>query len=82
VNRAASAITARQRTVDQARRVHDLTVLRFENGLSTQLEVADARLGLLQARTNLAQATADYLLAEAQVARALGRSSAARSIAR
>ena len=80
--RAASAITARQRTVDQARRVHDLTVLRFENGLSTQLEVADARLGLLQARTNLAQATADYLLAEAQVARALGRSSAARSIAR
>lgn len=80
--RAASAITARQRTVDQAQRVHDLTVLRFENGLSTQLEVADARLSLLQARTNLAQATADFLLAEAQVARALGRSSVARSVAR
>ncbi len=81
-SRAASSIAARQRTVDQAQRVHDLTVLRFANGLSTQLEVADARLGLLQARMNLAQATADVLLAEAQVARALGRSSAPRSIAR
>lgn len=77
--RAASAIAARQRTVDQAVRVYDLTVLRFERGLSTQLEVADARLALLQARTNYAQSVADLLLADADVARALvGTSRASR----
>ena len=47
--RLAPAIAARQRTVEQAQRVYDLTVLRFEQGLATQLEVSDARLSLLQA---------------------------------
>jgi outer membrane protein TolC len=71
--RALSTIAARQRTVEQAQRVHDLTVLRFERGLSTQLEVSDARLALLQARTNVAQAIADFHIADANVERALGR---------
>ena len=70
--RAASSLTARQRTVEQAQRVHDLTVLRYEQGLATQLEVTDARLSLLQSRTNLAQAIADFYLADAGVTRALG----------
>jgi outer membrane protein len=71
--RAAADLAARQRTVQQAQRVHDLTVLRYERGLATQLEVADARLALLQARTNLAQAIASFHLADAGVSRALGR---------
>ncbi len=71
--RALSSIAARTRNVEQAQRVHDLTVLRYEQGLATQLEVSDGRLALLQARTNLAQATADFLLADAGVDRALGR---------
>ena len=69
--RAAAELTARQRTVEQAQRVHDLTVLRYEQGLATQLEVSDARLSLLQARTNYAQAISDFYLAEAGVSRAL-----------
>lgn len=69
---ARAAIAARQRTVEQAQRVHDLTVLRYEQGLATQLEVSDARLALLQARTNVAQALADYYVADAGVTRALG----------
>lgn len=72
--RAAADLSARQLTVDQAQRVHDLTVLRYEQGLATQLEVSDARLSLLQSRTNFAQAIADFHLADANVARALGRS--------
>lgn len=75
--RAAADITARQRTVDQAQRVYDLTVLRYEQGLATQLEVSDARLGALQARTNLAQAVSAFYLAEAGVARSLGTPMAA-----
>lgn len=69
--RAQATIGARARTVEQAQRVHDLTVLRFEQGLATQLEVSDARLALLQARTNVAQALADYHTADASVTRAL-----------
>jgi outer membrane protein len=72
--RAQEAIAARQQTVTQAQRVYDLTVLRYDRGLATQLEVTDGRLALLQARTNLAQALSDFYVAEATVTRALGGS--------
>jgi outer membrane protein TolC len=62
--RALASIQARERTVDVAQRVYDLTVLRYDRGLATQLEVSDARLSLLSARSNLAQAIADYHLAD------------------
>lgn len=71
--RARVSIQARQRTVEQAQRVYDLTVLRYEQGLASQLEVSDARLSLLQARTNLAQAVSDFQIADATLARALGQ---------
>lgn len=74
--RARTAIAARQTTVQAAQRVHDLTVLRYQQGLATQLEVSQARLELLQARTNLAQAVADFLNADASVIRASGGSAA------
>ena len=80
--RAAASITARQRTVDQAQRVYDLTVLRYDQGMASQLEVTDARLSLLQARANRAQAIAQYYIADASVQRARGASSAALSQAR
>lgn len=70
--RAAADLAARQRTVEQAQRVHDLTVLRYQQGLATQLEVTDARLALLQARTNLAQAISNFYMADAGVSRAVG----------
>ncbi len=80
--RAATAITARQRTVDQAQRVYDLTVLRYDQGLATHLDVSEARLGLLMARSNYAQAVAQYHVADAGLQRALGASSAALSTVR
>jgi len=69
--RARAAIVARQRTAEVAERVYDLTVLVFQQGLTTQLQVSDSRLQLLQARSNLAQAIADYYIADAGAARAL-----------
>ena len=80
--RASTTIAARQRTVDQAQRVHDLTVLRYDQGLATQLEVSDARLALLQARTNLAQAISDFRIADANLTRSLGGSSRAQAESR
>lgn len=67
--RARSLIAARQRTVEQAEEVYRLTTLQYEEGVSTQLEVAEARLALLQARSHLVQALADFYLAEAQLVR-------------
>jgi outer membrane protein TolC len=81
-DRARLEIAARGRTVEQAERVHDLTALRYERGLATQLEVSEARLGLLQARTNQAQALMDYHTAEAKLARAVGKSGASAAGAR
>lgn len=75
--RAGSAIAAREQTARIAQRVYDLTVLRYEQGVATQLEVSEARLAALQARTNLAQAVADFYIADAAVRRALGATSAA-----
>ena len=72
--RTVATISARQQTVTQATRVYDLTVMRYNQGLATQLEVSDARLALLQARTNLVQAVTDFYIADATVTRALGRS--------
>jgi outer membrane protein TolC len=69
--RARAAIAARQTTVQAAQRVYDLTVLRYQRGLATQLEVSQSRLELLQARSNLAQATADLRIATARVQRAI-----------
>lgn len=68
--RARAEIAARERTAEVAERVYDLTVLRYDQGLATQLEVNDARLSLLQARTNLAQAIADFYIADAGLVRA------------
>jgi outer membrane protein TolC len=79
--RAAADLTARQRTVAQAQRVYDMTVLRYEKGLATQLEVSDARFALLQARTNLAQAISGFHLADAGVSRASGAPVPARASA-
>jgi outer membrane protein TolC len=70
--RARATIAARQRTVDQAQRVYDLMVLRYDQGQATQLDVSNSRLELLQARTNLAQALSDFYITSAAVMRATG----------
>ncbi|MBA4072368.1 MAG: hypothetical protein C0497_11110 [Gemmatimonas sp.] len=80
--RAAADITARRRTAEQAQRVHDLTVLRYDQGLATHLDVSDSRLALLMARANFAQAVAEYHIADAGLRRALGSSSLALSAVR
>lgn len=71
-DRSWSEIAARRRTAAVAAEVHELTVLRYDQGLATHLEVSQARLGLLTARTQLAQALADYYIAEAALRRATG----------
>ena len=64
---------ARRQTSVEAEEAFRLASLRFQRGLSTQLEVSDAQLALLTAQTGEARATSDLYLAAAELARALGR---------
>ncbi len=71
--RARALLDARRQTVTQAARAQHLASVRFANGITTQLEVSDARLALQQAQVNEAQASRDYLVGLASLERALGR---------
>jgi len=72
LERALSTLTARRETVRQAQRAWELAGVRFTNGMSTQIEVSDARLQLQSAEVNEVQAMRDYLVAVAQLERAVG----------
>ena len=73
LDRARSDFAARSQTSAEADEAFRLATLRFSRGISTQLEVSDAQLALLTARTGEARATIDLYLAAAELARALGR---------
>ncbi len=66
-------LLARRETVQQAAQAQHIAGVRYANGLTTQLEVSDARLLLQQAEVNEAQAMRDYLMSVAQLEQALGR---------
>ncbi len=73
IQRAQTTLLARRETVRQARRAWELAGVRFTNGMSTQVEVSDARLQLQSSEVNEVQAMRDYLVAIAQLERAVGR---------
>ena len=73
LNRARTVFDARQQNSANAKEAFQLASLRFDRGLSTQLEVSDAQLALLTAESTEARATFDVFLASAELARALGR---------
>ncbi len=73
VRRTLALLLARRGTVDLARRAHYLANVRYTNGISTQLEVTDARFQMMTSEGNEVIAARDYLYALAQLERALGR---------
>jgi outer membrane protein TolC len=54
--------------VQQATRAYQIAELRYREGVSTQLELSDARLQLVQAQANRATAARDLQVARARVA--------------
>jgi outer membrane protein TolC len=54
-------------TVQQAQRAYEIAELRYREGVSTQLELSDARLLLVQAQATRAQAARDVQVARARV---------------
>ena len=65
-------LAARRGTVELARRTWDLARTRYDNGIATQLEVSDARLKMLTAQADAADALRDYRTALARAEYALG----------
>jgi outer membrane protein len=55
-------------TIQQAARAYEIAELRFREGLSTQLELSDARLLLAQAQVNRARAARDLQLTRVRLA--------------
>lgn len=70
--RSLAVLAARRETVRQANRAHELADVRYRNGLSTQLEVSDARLQLQTSQVNEVQAARDYRLALARLEMVIG----------
>lgn len=65
---ARAAWEASSGTVQQASRAYEIADVRYRNGVSTQLELADSRLLLQQAEANRAVAARDLQVARARVA--------------
>ena len=73
IERARATFAASSQTVAEAEEAFQLASLRFSRGLGTRLDVSDAQLALLTARTAEARAATDLYLAIAELAHALGR---------
>jgi len=73
LDRARSLMAAQQQNATEAAEAFRLASLRFTRGLSTQLDVSDAQIALMTARTNEARSLYDLYLAIADLARAQGQ---------
>jgi outer membrane protein TolC len=71
--RAEALFAARRENAAEANEAFRLVSLRFNRGLSTQLDVSDTQIALMTARTNEARAVYDLYLAAAELARAQGK---------
>jgi outer membrane protein TolC len=65
---ARAAWEASANTIQQAARAHEIADVRYRAGVSTQLELSDARLLLQQSEVNRAQAARDLQVARARMA--------------
>jgi outer membrane protein TolC len=68
LDEAQAALASNTSTVEQAERAYQISVVRFREGISTQIELSDARLQLEQSQVNRALALRDVQVARARLA--------------
>jgi outer membrane protein len=73
LSRSLAVFDARRQNAAEAVEAFQLASLRFSSGLSTQLEVSDAQLSMLNAQSGAVRSVYDLYLATADLARALGQ---------
>ena len=76
VSRALKAVEVQEKNLSQAEKGYDIAQVRYESGLSTQLELLDAELQVNMARVNRLRALHDLTIARFALARAVGDSPA------
>ncbi len=72
--RAQKALEVQEKNLAQAERGYEIAEVRYENGLSTQLELLDAELQVNMARVNELRARYELTIARFALARAVGDS--------
>ena len=72
LNESEDRIQVAEKGLEQAKEAMRLAQVRYQGGVSTQLEVLDARAALTQAETNHVNAQFDYQIALAKLERAVG----------
>jgi len=72
IEAARRAYLSQQETVEQARAAYRIARVRWENGISTSLELTDAELNLSEARVMLDQSLAAYRISLAGLEQAVG----------
>lgn len=70
---AKETLLSQEKNVQQAQESLRLAELNYNEGLATFLDVSAAQVALTQARTNYSQALFDYVMALAQLEKAMGR---------
>ena len=73
---AAELVTASKQTIDQAAEALRLAEAKFHAGSATQLDVLTSQVSLTQAKTDQLTANYNYLVALANVRKAIGLSDA------
>ncbi|MDD5561664.1 MAG: TolC family protein [Candidatus Omnitrophica bacterium] len=74
LNQAEQVINSQKDNVGQAREALEIARVSYDNGEAKNLDVLDAQVSLGQIETNLSQAIYDYLMAQAQLDRTMGKS--------
>ncbi len=74
LKQAEQVINSQKDNVGQAREALEIAKVSYDNGEAKNLDVLDAQVSLSQIETNLSQGIYDYLMAQAELDRALGRS--------
>ncbi len=73
LNSSASVIVSQQANVEMAKESLRVAKERYNNGLSTNLDVMDSEVSLLAAETNYLQALYDYAVSKDDLKKAMGR---------
>jgi outer membrane protein TolC len=72
LSRTSALFASNQANVEEASEAYRLARIRFNRGISTQLEVQDAQLALMTAEINQARTVNDLYLSVAELSRSLG----------
>ena len=69
---AEESLTSQEKNVEQAQESLRIAELNYSEGLATSLDVSSVQAALSQAKTNYSQALFDYVMAQADLERAIG----------